>query len=172
MHMTVKVLGALLILIGTGGVGYALNANDRRHEQAMVELQRCLQWMIWELRYKMPPLAELCRDAAKYCKGSVGQVLRNFSDELQQQLQPDPSICMQAAISMTKMLPVQATVRLKELGVTLGQFDLQSQIASLEASEALCRHDLEQMRTGREVRKRNYQTLSLCAGAALVILLF
>lgn len=169
--MTIKLLGALLILAGACGVGLALAAYERRQALAMDELHRCLQWMSWQLRYKMPPLAELCRDAAKYSSGAVGQALLLFAEELQQQVLPDPSICMRVALGKAKKLPDQVYTRLKELGNTLGQLDLVSQIESLEAASERCSRELHQIRSGLETRKQNYQTLSLCAGAALVILL-
>lgn len=169
--MTTKVFGALLIIAGSGGIGYALVLYDRRQEQAMAELQKCLQWMIWQLGYQMPPLAQLCRGAARNCKGRVGQVFHIFADELQHQVLPDPSICMREAIGAVKYVPERAAAHLGELGMALGQFDLQNQLASLEALETQCRLELEHLRSGRERRTRNYQTLSLCAGAVLVILL-
>jgi hypothetical protein len=52
----------------------------------------------------------------------------------------------------------------------MGKFDIDGQINGLEAVRSLCRRMLDELTSGREVRLRNYQTLGLCAGAALVIL--
>ena len=169
--MTVKIMGALLIILGSGGVGLALSANDRRQEQAMRDLHQCLQWMAWELSYRRPSLAGLSRGAAQCCPGVVGQVLDRFAAELDQQLLPDPGICMNAALCAVKNIPKCAAFHLSQLGSTLGRFDLENQIRSLEAAEALCKQELEHMRSGMDVRIRNYRTLSLCAGTALVIIL-
>jgi hypothetical protein len=52
----------------------------------------------------------------------------------------------------------------------MGRFDLEGQLNGLEAVRTRCRDWLDELISGREVRLRNYQTLGLCAGAALVIL--
>ena len=169
--MTIKIMGALLIILGSGGIGLALSASDRHQAQAMRELHQCLQWMTWELSYRRPSLAGLSRGAAQCCSGAVGQVLDRFASELDQQIFPDPGICMNAALSAIKNIPKRAAVHLSQLGSTLGKFDLENQVRSLEAAEVLCKRELEQMRSGMEVRLRNYRTLSLCAGIALVIIL-
>ena len=168
--MTVKILGAFLIILGCGGVGFAICQSYRRDEQAMEQLQQSLEWMVWELNYRMPPLATLCRGAADVSKGTVSQVLRQLASELEQQLTPDASTCMTAAIATVPNLPGKAAEHLKALGTILGRFDLQGQISGLEAAAALCKRDLQNMGNGRELRMRNYQTLGLCAGAALVII--
>jgi hypothetical protein len=58
------------------------------------------------------------------------------------------------------------------LGETLGRFDLQGQLRGLEAVKKNAEFELEQLRSNQDVRLRNYRTFSICAGAALVILLF
>ncbi len=166
----VKLLGAVCIIAGCGGVGFSMCCNYRKQEQAMQQLLRGLEWMILELNYRMPPLAALCRGAAAEINGTVGQVFLQFADELDHQLTPDVSTCMAAAISATARVPEAVKGHLWALGTSLGRFDLQGQICGLEAAAALCKRDLQLMSSGRDVRLRNYQTLGLCAGAALVIL--
>jgi hypothetical protein len=60
---------------------------------------------------------------------------------------------------------------LQLLGASLGRFDLDGQLTALETARASCRHCLEGLESNRDIRLRNYQTLSLCAGAALALIL-
>ncbi len=168
--MTIKIFGAILIIASCGGLGFSLCQNHRREEQAVEQLAQSLDWMVWELNYRMPPLAALCRGAAEAGKGTVSQVLQQLANELDSQLTPDISACMSAAIASVPRLPERATEHLKALGTSIGRFDLQGQISALESAAALCKRDLQHMSSCREMRMRNYQTLGLCAGAALVIL--
>ena len=169
--MITKIFGAALIIFGCGGVGFSMIRNYKREEKALEELLRAIEWMILELNYRMPPLAVLCRDASKIHNGVVSQVLDKFSRELDQQVTPDVSACMHAALSTSSNLPEFARIQLKQLGTSLGGFDLQGQLSELEGAAKRCRNELEIMRNGREGRLQNYQTLGLCAGAALVIFL-
>lgn len=168
--MTLKILGAVLIITGCGGVGFAICMSYRREEQALEQLSQSIEWMIWELNYRMPPLAVLCRGAADAGQGAISQVLEQLALELDQQVTPDARTCMNVAIATVANLPEKAEKLLRILGTSLGRFDLQGQISGLEAVGELCKHDLQNMGNGRDMRMRNYQTLGLCAGAALVIL--
>ena len=56
------------------------------------------------------------------------------------------------------------------MGSSLGRFDLDGQLLGLEAVRVYCQEQLSEMSKDRDVRLRSYQTLGLCAGAALAIL--
>jgi len=56
------------------------------------------------------------------------------------------------------------------LGQSLGRFDLTSQVQGLEMVQMAAMEELEALRRNRDVQLRNYQTLGLCTGIALVIL--
>ena len=165
-----KLLGAVLIIVGCGGVGFAMCQNHRHIERAMEQLIKSLDWMVLELNFRMPPLSDLCRGAAQVSKGCVSRVMENLSVELERQLTPNAAACMAAALASESKVPPLVEEHLRNLGMTLGQFDLHGQIAELEATAALCRRDVEALRGNRELRLRNYQTLGICAGVALVIL--
>ena len=68
--------------------------------------------------------------------------------------------------------PVRSLRRpLRLLGQTLGRFDLPGQLKGIKAVQESCRRELARLERNRDARLRSYQTLGLCAGAALVILL-
>ena len=56
------------------------------------------------------------------------------------------------------------------LGKSIGRFDMDGQIKGLEAVRQDCRRRLDELSKDRDTRLRSYQTLGLCAGAALAIL--
>ena len=56
------------------------------------------------------------------------------------------------------------------LGTSLGRFDLTGQLNGLEQVRSHCRRELEALAGNRDQRVRGYQTLGICAGAALAIL--
>ena len=170
-HMNYKWIGSLLIILGCGGFGFSLAANHKREENCLRQLIGALDYMGCELQYRMTPLPDLCRSASQQCKGMVGQVLRRVSEELDRQVSPDTASCMYAALTQSEALPHITRKKLQLLGATLGHFDLAGQLSGLEAVRESCRNDLSTLTKNRDSRLRSYQTLGLCAGAALAILL-
>ena len=77
---------------------------------------------------------------------------------------------MEKAVSAFPDLPGSARKIFLELGQTLGRFDLPGQQNDFSLAMEQCRLLLGEMSKNRTGRLRSYQTLGLCAGAALVIL--
>lgn len=168
--MNYKWIGAVLVFLGCGGLGFSMAAGYKREEGMLRQLINALNYMECELQYRLTPLPELCVQAGKESKGAVRDTLLRFSAELNGQIAPDPSSCMHAALMMDANLPNPIREIFRELGSTLGRFDLPGQLKGLESVRASCRRELEVLSQNRDARLRSYQTLGLCAGAALVIL--
>lgn len=169
--MNLKIIGAILIFAGCGGFGFHLAAGHRREESALRQLIAALDFMECELQYRLTPLPELCRQAAANGTGAVCAVFSALASELDAQISPDISICMTGALLHSKPLPRLTNEAMVSLGKSLGRFDLEGQLKGLEAVRQDCRRKLEKLGENRDVRLRSYQTLGLCAGAALAILL-
>lgn len=167
--MDYKWMGAVLVLFSCGGFGFSLCACHKNEENILRQLVAILDYMQCELQYRLTPLPELCRKAGMQAKGCLGQIFLNFSKELDCRLNPDVASCMAAAMAQAS-LPPKATVKLRLLGSSLGRFDLDGQIKGLETVRQQCREDISVLTADKSNRLRSYQTLSICAGAALVIL--
>ena len=169
--MDYKWIGAALIVAGCGGFGFRLCAEHYRQEKGLRTLIAILDFMACELQYRMTPLPDLCALAAKEVKGELSQIFEQLSRELEDSTVEDVSSAMDAALRTCGPLPDKVRDNLCALGNTLGRFDLTGQLSALEAVRTACRRDLELITANRDTRLRNYQTLGLCAGAALAILL-
>ena len=128
-------MGAVLIVTGCGGFGFTMAAAHREREQILKQLLRVLQFMAWELQYRLTPLPELCCMAAKEGKGLVSQILLALGRELEQQVQPDAAGCMQAVLDRREELPRPVRFLFRRLGMSLGRFDLPGQLEGLEDLE-------------------------------------
>lgn len=168
--MIIKWIGALFVIAGCGGVGFTMAAAYKREEWSLRALTAALDYMACELQFRLSPLSELCRQAGKECTGIVGKVLANLAGELENQISPDAESCMHAALARTENVPRQTEQALRLLGTSLGRFDLEGQLKGLEQVRSHCRRELEKLSGDRDQRIRGYQTLGLCAGAALAIL--
>lgn len=169
--MYVRIIGAILIVMSCSTVGYYLLMNHKKEERAISELISALDFMECELQYRLTPLPELCRMAAADNRGTVSELLLALAVELDSQISPDASSCMTAALSKFPKIPEITKRLLQKLGGSLGRFDMTGQLRGLENARNLCRKELESLNANREQRLKNYQTLAVCAGVALAILL-
>ena len=76
-----------------------------------------------------------------------------------------------AALNNIPELPKKTAQYLGDLGQSLGVFDLQGQLRGLESVRCNCMSAITEREQQRPQRVRSYETLGLCAGAALAILL-
>ena len=166
----IRLLGAVLLAAGCGGFGFSLAAAHRREISMLRKLIQALQEMEWELKYRMPVLSGLCKIAADTSGGMIREVFRELEEKLNNREVYDISACMNAVMNQ-KDLPRSVRRNLKQLGSSLGRYDLEGQLQGLETIRRQCRKDLKKLEENSGQRLRNYQTLGLCAGAALVILL-
>ncbi len=166
-----KWIGALLIVAGCGGFGFTLGANYRLELGLIRDLLRILDHMSCELAYRLTPLPELCRGAADQVRGQLRQLLLCLADQLDGHTSPDVSAAMARSLEEFPSLPEEIRQLLGQLGSSLGRFGLEGQLKGLGSLRGEVKALLDQRNAQREVRIRNYQTLSLCAGAALAILL-
>lgn len=168
--MTIRIVGAVLLILGCGSVGFQMAAAHVREERILRQLLRILDYMECELQYHLTPLPELCRQAAEQEAGALKGVFSRLAEELDNQMSPDVGRCMSYVLGRQQNLPPKAKKLLRLMGSSLGKFDLQGQIKGLESLRAECRRELKALEAGRASRLREYKTLGLCAGAALAIL--
>lgn len=168
--MNLKFLGSMLIIIGCGMFGILISGFYRREIRILSELIRILDFMQCELQYRLTPLPELCRQAAAESSNALRSFFLLLTYELENQIRPNVSSCVKAALQKAKGLPEKVDTILSRFGNGCGRFDVEGQIMALEEIRASSRQTLDKLRAEKEPRLRSYQTLGLCAGAAIAIL--
>ena len=164
-----KWIGAMLVIAGCGGVGFTMAWAYRREEQLLRNLKGSLDFMACELQYRLTPLPDLCRAVGAEQNNPVGQAFHRLCTELESQILPDVEYCMNKLLKESE-LPKRVREGFRLLGQNLGRFDLDGQLKGIESVRDYCDRELEALGRNREERLRSYQTLGLCAGAALAIL--
>lgn len=169
--MTLKWIGAILILTACSVFVFVVTNNHKKEIQGMKNLICALDYMECELQYRMCALPDLCRKTAYETEGILRKVFIALANELEDQISPDVRQCMRSVLAGIKDIPAQSLHSLQLLGDSLGRFDLEGQLKGLEAVRQDCRGKLSKLMGNTETRIRSYQTLGLCAGAAIIILL-
>lgn len=170
--MGYKWIGAILIILSCTACGFSIAAGKRREEQLLIQMLQILRFMEMELRYRLTPLPELCKMAADETKGTLRNILMNLYRELCRQKLPDAGSCMAAAIGRSGDIPTRIRSILSQLGYSLGRYDLEGQLLGLQTVRKRTEESIGNIRRNRDERIRSYQTLGICAGTALAVILF
>ena len=168
--MSAKIFGAILVIVGCGSVGFRLASSQKKEEALIRQLVSTLDYMECEMQYRLTPLPELCKLASDCLSGQLRSFFVSLSEELEAQVSPDVPHCVRAALSKSNEYPPSIRELLTLLGKTLGKFDVEGQLKGFEEVRSEGRRKLEEMAKNRDIRLRSYQTLGLCAGAAMAIL--
>ena len=166
-----KWIGAIMIIAACGGFCVMLAASYKKEERTLKNFINALDYMVCELQFRMNTLPDLCRQTAGECDGILRQTFIMLANELDDQISPDVRQCMNTVLAKTKDLPPLTKESFQLLGENLGRYDLSGQLVGLENVRQECRIKLSKLSGNKEMHLRSYQTLGLCAGAALVILL-
>lgn len=168
--MNFKWVGAICVISACGGWGFLVAAHYMQCIRLLRQLIAALDYMECELQYRNTALPELCNQTAQQCRGKISVLFSTLSRELDAQISPNVALCMRTTLEQCEDLPEQIKEMCRILGSSLGKFDLKGQLKGLEATRSACRGKLESMVANQDARMRSYQTLGLCAGAALAIL--
>ena len=167
--MIYRILGAALVFGSCGGFGFLMARSCRREERQLREYIRAMEFMLCELEYRSTPLPQLCRKGAAVAEGELALFFSETARRMELGLDAFPAQSAEAALRCLKN-PGALDLLLRQWARSLGCFDLEGQRRSLESCLAEGERLLRHQRQGLSGRVRSYQTLGLCAGAALAIL--
>lgn len=167
-----RMLGGLLIMAGALWCGVSAVECLRRRARTLVELRASLVWLAEELTFRLTPLPKLLEHLSRDRQGSVGL----FYQETLAGLGRDPEGGLReswrrAMVLQLDFLKEDERQVLVEVGQTLGRYDAQAQAQVL--NQAAGRLETIHAQAVEDARRlgRVYTSLSLAAGAALVLVL-
>jgi stage III sporulation protein AB len=173
--MMLKLLGAMLVLIGAGGLGvyYGLGCKHRKGE--LEQLRRAFRIMYSETEFGHTPLAVMCDKALAVCDDEVGKIFEEFREVLQNKATDDISTlwknCVEKGCIGTYMKDedIQA---LSGLGSCLGVGDISLQLAAIERLIAYIDDKCSELDKASEKNMRLCRSTGVLTGIFVVILLF
>lgn len=168
--MTARIIGAFLVIIGCSGIGILVASAHRNQTKTLRQFIMLLNLMECELAYRHTALPDLCRQLSNNSNGVIMTVFSVLSKELEKQISPDVEQCMHVALKKAGNIPPKVTESFLLLGQSLGRFDLEGQLKGIEMTKSETQRILQEYTDNQDSRIRCYQTLSICAGAAVAIL--
>lgn len=168
--MSIKLIGAACITIGCTGFGYLVAHSIRSECRSLRQLIVALEYIICEIEYRRTPLPELFRLASSVCSGALCGLFLSIAKELENQILPDARKSIEVALKKHIDIPKYTANCISLLGETIGLFDLNGQMKSLESVKAEAERLLSLINEDLVCKARCYKTLGISAGVALVII--
>ena len=166
--MMLRWVGAICIFAGCWGSGLMLVTCHRREEAQLRQLLRMISALHHELSFRESTLTQALRIVAE---GNMGQLLLAVANELDHVIYPDVVSCVEAVLEKFPSIMPKTRKIMELLGRSLGKFDLSGQLSELEAVKIECIQLLTSHCENQDGKLRNYQTIGICAGLMLAILL-
>jgi len=167
----IKWIGTMLIVAGCGGIGFSMAMNCRKERKALQDLSGALSHIASELEYRLTPLPELFSKISQCGSGCVFSLFLNLGQALSRQVTPNAGVCLEVVLRTSRQVPPLTTSIIRELAMGLGQYDAEGQQRQIMRVKEHCDRELDILSNQKEERIRRYQTLGLCTGAAIAILL-
>ena len=168
--MTLKLIGAILIVLSCSGFGFYIAATHKKEVTCLQKLVAIIEFMEWELECRLTPLPQLCMYVAERTRFSYSAVFTDLAQELGCQIAPDVATCMRSVLASQRDIPRFTCKYLEMLGDSLGEYNIDGQLKSLVSLRLYISKKLDELTENQKQRLHCYQTLGVCAGAALAIL--
>ena len=127
--------------------------------------------MVCELKFRKPPLPELCMYVATLSTGAVSQYFQKLSRYLNEQVVTDVCDCSSNVILECSILSPAMCQILELVGGALGRFDIEGQIVEIQRVKSIASNMMQIMREKLQRYGKTNCTLWICAGIALAIIL-
>ena len=165
-----KWVGAICIFTACTSVGFSIAFKQIREIKMLEQWIRIAHRIEKEIGYYGKSIPDVFRMISYEEKGELAQVFLRTAIEMENQIYPDASQCLSIAVAKTERLPGSILELLDFLGNELGKYNLDEQLKGIAQISTIAMEKRNQLCKDRVKRIRGYQTLGLCAGAALVIL--
>ena len=168
-----KIIGASFIVVASGAVGFGFARAIRLQCAQLEGFLWALDYMQSEMSARLTPLAQIfsmlgaCRqkDVALFFMEAARTLSQppgcTVPVSFKRGFQASPALC----------LGQDGVQALYGLSMSLGRFELESQLAAIERAKGSITSILLSLQAQKRARCRSYETIGVCAGLALAVIL-
>jgi stage III sporulation protein AB len=168
-----KGMGLFCVVLAASWTGFGFARAVRRQAAQLRQLVTALEFMKSEIQYRMTPLPELFGQLAGSPDPAVGGLFGLCAGFLRHDRTCPPAAAFQKALGEERRLVLSGETRqtLLALGLALGRFDVEGQCRSIELAERRLQKESDELEAKKRARCRSYETLGICAGLAIAVIL-
>lgn len=166
-----RILGGLLLILGSIKIGCILIGKYRKEVQMLQQIDRMISNICCDLQFRMAPLPQLIRTETGVLHPQLKKLYLSFAEELEAQISPNALCCLDKAFIHHPDVPDNVKSIIIEMGRAFGRFDLDGQIKSLAAVKIDCERALDKLLQREAGYMKCCKAYSLCAGVLLALIL-
>lgn len=161
--------GVAFIVISAGSVGFQMAALLRKKCDLLNQILKALQLLRNEIAVCGTPLPQAFALLAASCNGALESLFGSTAREMDKNRWTTPHDAVSNALEPLRE-PLLGEIFLP-LAKNLGKYDLDAQLQGIETAKLQAEQRLQEMEQERKIKSRTYQTLGVCTGLAVAILL-
>lgn len=164
-----KYLGIIFIVCSTAYMGFHLANGFRLRRKLLTQFLRCLPIIRNEIVFCGTPIPKIFRLISDHTDGEVHEVFGQVSKQMEEHKTMTPTEAMEETLTARKYTCL--VPRLLELADKLGNYDVEAQIAGIDQVQSQAELQVDELEQERLQKGKVYESLGICAGLALAILL-
>lgn len=174
-RMYIKLLGAVLVIVSSSGLGCYMAAQWGEHLKTMETLKKMILLLKGEIVYANSPLTEAFERTGKKAGGGLGDLFVAVAERLmRQQAEPFYTVWQEAIDHLPKevCLSKEDKQHLKGLGEHLGYLDMDMQERNILLYLEQLDLTIDYLRKHKQEKSRLYTTLGIMGGLFLTIVMY
>ena len=164
-----KLIGILFIVFSVGSVGFGIASSLKKHCVLLRKLLSALQILKSEIAFSATPLPQAFALVAASSDGMTARVFSAAAKDMDRRRWLTPQAALDKA--MEQECPDRELRDALSLGAGLGKYDRDEQVQTMERTRLRMEELLRHAEQERSIRSKTYETLGICAGLALAIIL-
>ena len=165
-----KLMGIVIIVASAGSVGFGIASSLKKRCALLRKLLSALQILKNEITFCATPLPQAFALIAASMDGMTARVFSAAAKDMDRRRWLTPQAALEKALEQ-ESVDAQLRDTLCSLGAGLGKYDRDEQARTIDLTQLRLEELLRNAERERSVRSKTYETLGICAGLALAILL-
>ena len=169
-----KILGSVLVLACSAGLGAAGSLDLKRHCMELRLLKQAVYMLRGEIKYSKAPLPEAFAALAERIPGPFSEFFARLAEEMSRPGGKNLDVLWKEEIGHSlrqSSLKRDEKEKLGQLGEGLGYLDLEMQLSTIELYLEQLEEDIALSQEEIRTKQKLYQSLGVAGGIFLVILL-
>lgn len=172
--MTIKIIGAFLVVISCGALGFYFSSELKTRISDLTELKKILTLLRGDIRYTNAPLPEAMQTLSKRHDGTYKQFLENVSNSLLELNGESFAKIWKKGVE-NNLLHTSLTKEdyqlINQLGESIGYLDKNMQINTLDLYTEQIEGTIEELSKSVKEKTHLYNSLGIMGGIFIIIIL-
>ncbi len=168
----IRLVGAILIVVGSASAGFYMAGNVRKTQRIYRDALRATTYMKSEIECYLTPLHDIYGQLAHILPKPLAALFFALYEQARRSLGLLPAVHFSRARQLLRnRLPHELVQIFAEMFDMLGRQDAVAQMRAITLAEEHLNEVLNRVSSEKKERCHAYETIGVCAGIALVIVL-